>query len=166
MSLQTPSPDRGRSGAAQDPHQQEALGERIARLRTDRGLTQQQLAARVAISRVALSNLESARSVPGERTVALLAGVFGLEPLELVAGTAYPRAKVDRLPLVVARHTRSELLEALLERDLTWLEGAPRAVAERVRSEWRNDLGAALEQAHDPGERALLTDLLDRVAAL
>ena len=57
----------------------ESLGSRIARLRVDRGDTQAELAARVAISRVALSNLESGRSVPGERTVALLAGVFGVD---------------------------------------------------------------------------------------
>ncbi|HRW42500.1 MAG TPA: helix-turn-helix transcriptional regulator, partial [Microthrixaceae bacterium] len=78
----------------------ERLGERIARLRVAAGMTQAELAHRVAISRVALSNLESGRNVPGERTITLLAGVFGLEPPELVAGTAYPSSKAERLPLV------------------------------------------------------------------
>ncbi|HNB95947.1 MAG TPA: helix-turn-helix transcriptional regulator, partial [Microthrixaceae bacterium] len=39
----------------------ERLGERIARLRVAAGMTQAELAHRVAISRVALSNLESGR---------------------------------------------------------------------------------------------------------
>ena len=96
----------------------EALGRRIAKLRAELGWTQQELADRVAISRVALSHLERDLGTPGERTVALLAGVFGLEPHELVAGTDYPSAKADRLPLVVARHTEAELLARVLDRDL------------------------------------------------
>ncbi len=119
----------------------EPLGRRIADRRAALGMTQQDLAERVAISRVALSNLESARSVPGERTVALLAGVFDLEPHELVIGTDYPLAKIERLPAVTARHTEAALLEALCHRDLRWLEGAPHAVARRVLERWRVDLG-------------------------
>jgi transcriptional regulator with XRE-family HTH domain len=134
----------------------ESLGTRIGRLRTGLGLTQAELAARVAISRVALSNLESSRSVPGERTVTLLAGVFHLEPLELVDGTDYPDAKAERLPSVAARHTETELQLALLDRDLRWLEGAPDGVAERVVSTWRRDLRVRLEACVDPAERRLL----------
>ena len=148
------------------PDSTERLGRRIARLRSARGLTQQQLAERVAISRVALSNLESCSSVPGERTVALLAGIFHMEPAQLVADTDYPRAKADRLPLAVARHTRAELLEALCERDLTWLEGAPRNVALRVLATWREDLAAELADAVDPIERARLVALVERVASI
>ena len=83
---------------------------------------------------MALSNLESGRSVPGERTVTLLAGVFDMEPHDLVAHTSYPPAKVDRLPLVTARHTEVDLQLALLERDLRWIEGAPSSVAEMIES--------------------------------
>ena len=86
-----------------------ALGLRIAMLRMDLGFTQQELAERLGISRVAVSNLESGRSVPGERTVTLMAGLFRMEPFELVEGTAYPQAKVDRLPLVTAKYTEVEL---------------------------------------------------------
>ena len=42
-----------------------------------------------------------ASTTPGERTVALLAGLFKIEPHELVAGTDYPLAKAERLPVVV-----------------------------------------------------------------
>jgi transcriptional regulator with XRE-family HTH domain len=83
----------------------ESFGRRVGKLRAELGWTQAQLAARVAVSRVALSHIESDLTVPSERTVALLAGVFGCEPLELVAGTKYPAAKAERLPPIVARHT-------------------------------------------------------------
>jgi transcriptional regulator with XRE-family HTH domain len=142
------------------------VGRRIAEQRTRLGLTQQELAARVAISRVALSNLESGRSEPGERTVTLLAGIFGMEPHELVAGTTYPAAKADRLPLVTARHTEVELQLALLERDLRWLESAPPAMASQVVESWRRDLVELAGRTVDRGQRELLGRAIARVAAL
>jgi len=102
-----------------------SLGKRIASLRNDRGWTQQTLADRLGISRVAVSHLESGTNTPGERTVALLAGLFRMEPLDLVAGTSYPPAKSDRLPVVVNRWTEAEHRLAMLERDLAWLAGDP-----------------------------------------
>ncbi len=147
------SDDRSRPGSAGAPRETNALGLRIARLRLELGFTQQELADRVAISRVALSNLESGRSVPGERTVTLLAGLFGMEPYDLVAGTSYPPAKVDRLPAVAARHTEVGLQLALLDRDLRWLEAAPRDVADRVVGQWRRDLAELRDGTVDPRER-------------
>ena len=140
------------------------VGRRIASHRVALGMTQADLAARIAISRVALSNLESGRSDPGERTVTLLAGIFGLEPAELVAGTSYPEAKVDRLPLVAARYTEVELQLALLDRDLRWLESAPRAVAERVVSQWRLDLIELERSTFDDSQRRLVRAALASLA--
>src|SRR3954464_6389402 len=91
------------------------LGDRIARLRRELGWTQQELAERLAISRVAVSHLESGASVPSERTVTLLPGVFKLEPVELVADTGYPIAKAERLPVTAARYTEVELQLRLFE---------------------------------------------------
>lgn len=141
----------------------ESLGRRIAELRGKLGLTQQELAERVGISRVAVSNLESGLSDPGERTVALLAGVFKVEPHELVAGTSYPPAKADRLPLVVARHTEVELQLALLDSDLAWLErtGADGSVLDA----WQARLLALLESSYDGRERDALRAALERVRA-
>lgn len=139
------------------------LGARIAALRVAAGYTQQDLAARVAISRVALSNLESGRSVPGERTITLLAGVFDMEPPALVEGTNYPVAKSDRLPLVAARHTEVALQLRLLDRDLRWLESAPAPVAHRAVEEWRATLRSLREKTLDPRERAALEQALDRL---
>ncbi|NTV64534.1 MAG: helix-turn-helix transcriptional regulator [Oscillochloris sp.] len=99
----------------------EPLHRRIARLRTEGGWTQQELADRLAISRVAVSHLEAGLSIPSERTVTLLAGVFKWEPDELVAETSYPEAKAERLPAVACRYTEVELQFALLERDHRWL---------------------------------------------
>ena len=83
------------------------LGRRIADHRAKLGWTQPDLAERLGVSRVAVSHLEAGMSYPGERTVALLAGLFKLEPHELVAGTTYPTAKADRLPVVATGTPRS-----------------------------------------------------------
>ncbi|HET9609039.1 MAG TPA: helix-turn-helix transcriptional regulator [Acidimicrobiales bacterium] len=91
------------------------LGHRVAALRTERGWTQNELAARAAISRVALSHIEAGMSVPGERTVVLLAGLLHVEPHELVEGTAYPVAKSERLPSTAPRYTELEHQLALLD---------------------------------------------------
>lgn len=99
----------------------EQLGARLARLRAAQGWTQQELAERIAVSRVAVSHFELDLQVPSERTVALLASVFNCEPAELVADTYYPPAKAERLPLVVARYTALDRQLCLLERDLQWL---------------------------------------------
>src|SRR5262245_9075186 len=98
----------------------ESLGQRIARLRARRGWTQQELADRLAASRVAVSHFEMGLATPSERTVVLLAGLFSQEPHELVAGTGYPAAKAERLPLVACRYTEVEFQLALLRRDLEW----------------------------------------------
>ena len=98
------------------------LGRRVAHLRSLLGWTQQDLADRLAISRVAVSHLEAGISFPSERTVTLLAGLFKVEPPELVADTSYPFAKAERLPVVTCRYTEVELQDHLLRRDLDWLE--------------------------------------------
>jgi transcriptional regulator with XRE-family HTH domain len=133
----------------------ESLGRRIADLRAKLGWTQQELAERIGISRVALSHVEAGMSDPGERTVTLLAGVFKVDPHELVADTTYPAAKADRLPLVTARYTEVELQLALLERDM--------ASDDIDVVLWRDRLRALLDATHDLRERAMVTDALTRL---
>ena len=137
-----------------------SLGRRVAKLRAELGWTQQELADRVAISRVALSHLESDLSTAGERTVALLASVFRMEPHELIAGTTYPMAKADRLPLVVARHTEVELQCRLLDRDLE-LHAATgdRAVLDG----WAPRLADLDRTTLDPRQRELLARAGERL---
>jgi transcriptional regulator with XRE-family HTH domain len=138
----------------------ERLGNRIGRLRVERGFTQAELAARVGISRVAVSHLESSRTVPGERTVALLAGIFDCEPHQLVAGTDYPPSKAERLPVVAARYTEVEHQLGVLDAELRLVEKLPAAVAaregQRLVAEWGPLLRALAAGAVDGRERAML----------
>lgn len=141
----------------------ESLGRRIADLRAKLGWTQQEMADRVGISRVAVSHVEAGMSDPGERTVALLAGVFKVDPHDLVAGTSYPAAKAERLPLVVARYTEVELQLELLAADVAWMERTERD--ESLISRWRSTLLALLEATHDQRERVLLKAALATLAS-
>lgn len=134
----------------------EHLGRRIARLRAELRWTQQDLADRLAVSRVAVSHLESGMSDPSERTVTLLAGLFKLEPHELVADTSYPTAKAERLPAVACRYTEVELQLRLLDRDIECSVGL---------REWPAKLAALEALAHDHRERTLVRAAAVRLAA-
>jgi transcriptional regulator with XRE-family HTH domain len=142
----------------------ETLGQRIARLRARRGWTQEDLAERLAASRVAVSHFEMGLALPSERTVVLLAGLFKQEPHELVAGTSYPAAKAERLPAVVCRYTEIELQVALLRNDLEWVErvGGGALTDERI-AEWRVKIEVLSQSAYDEGERAMLTEAGERI---
>lgn len=146
----------------------EQLGRRIAARRVALALTQEQLAARVAMSRTGLSHVEAAMTVPSERTVVLLASVLGVDPWSLVEGTDYPMAKAERLPLSIPTHTEVDLTLALLDNDLAWLDRmAPRLEAHERRAvleEWRHRLRALSKASPDAGERALLSGALDRLS--
>lgn len=142
------------------------LGRRIGDLRAALGLTQQEVADRLAISRVAVSHIEAGMSTPSERTVVLLAGLFKVEPIELVVGTGYPTAKFDRLPVVAVRHTEVELQVALCENDLGWAEHlGDGASARRVLDRWTHVL-AELAPRATAGEGARLVALRERLDAL
>ena len=142
------------------------LGRRLADHRLKLGWTQQQLADRLAISRVAVSHLEAGMSPPAERTVALLAGLFKVEPHELVAGTDYPAAKAERLPLVVARHTEVEHQLGLLDADLAWCEEVDHARTDQVLETWEARLRGLAADAWDPQEQVLLAEAGERVRRL
>ena len=116
--------------------ERESLGRRIAEHRGKRGWTQTDLAARLGIPRVAVSHLETDMSPPGERTVALLAGLFKLEPHDLVAGTTYPVAKADRLPPVANQYTEAEHQVALCEADLAWIGRGPSLYGDQRLAQW------------------------------
>jgi len=141
----------------------ENLGRRIAAHRAKLGITQQELAERLGISRVAVSHVESGLSDPSERTVTLMAGLFKVEPYELVAGTTYPVAKVDRLPVVAARYTEVELQLTVLENDRAWLAHLDPGEAERLLDQWRARLGFLADEAHDHRERQAVEAALARV---
>jgi transcriptional regulator with XRE-family HTH domain len=150
--------------------EQESFGRRVGKRRAELGWTQAQLAARVGVSRVALSHIESGATVASERTVALLASVFGCEPPELVAGTDYPIAKAERLPAIVARHTEVDHQLAVLTAVLEIVERVPRPEGARLvrnmRDTWRPRLLALRARNPDPDERRRLSAALRDLAAL
>lgn len=135
-----------------------SLGTRLAQLRNDLGWTQQELADRLGVSRVAVSHLEAGMSTPGERTIALLAGLFKLEPHDLVSGTNYPSAKAERLPVVVCRYTEVELQLRLLDLD------AERGLDDARRAEWVERLAVLAKETHDRRESELLANARRRLA--
>lgn len=139
----------------------ESIGKRISKLRQQHGWTQQHLAEKIGISRVAISHIEMDLSVPGERTVALLAGWLKLTPFELVDGTTYPPGKTERLPLNVCCYTELEFKLALLQNDLEWLERIkdqeplPSAAGATCKK-WLPEVAGWLETAYSLEERELI----------
>ncbi len=99
----------------------ETIGSRIAFLRQKNGWTQQALADRLAMSRVAISHIEMDLAIPSERSITLLAGIFKLSPLALVEGTTYPKGKAERLPELVNLYTELDLQLTLLQNDSSWI---------------------------------------------
>jgi len=144
----------------------ERLGRRIAAHRAKLGWTQQELAERLAISRVAVSHVEAGVSAPGERTVALLAGLFKISPHELVTGTDYPAAKADRLPVVVALYTEVELQLRLFESDVLWLEQLTPGDAELVLVRWGATFDYLSDQVDDFRERSMIASARAQVRSL
>jgi transcriptional regulator with XRE-family HTH domain len=145
------------------PNPVDRLGYRIAELRRKHGLTQQQMSERLAISRVAVSHLESCLTPPSERTVTLIAGLFKLEPWELVRDTDYPMARVERLPTVVTRYTQAELLTTVVDALVESIADTDRRRARAVLEPWRARIIAEIETTSDDGERALLIDAQRRI---
>lgn len=149
----------------------EPLAHRIAKLRVQHGWTQAGVAARLAISRVAVSHLEMGLAMPSERTVVLLAGLFKWEPHELVAGTDYPAPRAERLPAVAAQYTAVELKLALLQRDREWVTSlvdatSPRRAIIAVLGAQVDRLREALAEATSGELRASVAQALAETEAL
>ncbi len=153
-------------------NQPESIGKRIARLRQALGWTQYALSERLAISRVAVSHIEMDLTVPGERTITLLAGLFKVTPDTLVSGTTYPEAKAERLPLVACCYTALELDLALLENDISWLEILKTGLSDKHKDlrtqlweKWRPRLDTWRQDTFDTRELESITAAHDKLAA-
>lgn len=133
---------------------EEPFGRRLARLRQRHRMTQQEVAMRLAVSRNAVSHIETGLSHPSERTVVLLGGLYRIEPHELVKGTDYPQAKADRLPLVAARFTAVEARLEGVGRELALIEHLPDGAAALALASLDAELADLEQRAVDPGERA------------
>ena len=153
----------------------ESIGKRLAFLRQKNGWTQQSLADRLAMSRVAVSHIEMDLIIPSERSITLMAGVFKISPTELVEGTTYPRAKAERLPELTAIFTETELYFALLKNDTEWIDrlDVPDMKLNTIRvvlskwflllENWENKITDEHEKTILLSMRQLLNDLNDHV---
>ena len=158
------------SRAQNHPANLEPIGKRIASLRLANGWTQQSLASRLAISRVAVSHIEMDLTIPSERTITLLAGLFKLNPHELVAGTTYPIAKSERLPAEACCYTRLELDLKLLENDLEWLRRISPSpersrLARELREIWTTRLSDWSLQTFEPREKDVIASAQQELAS-
>ena len=64
---------------------QRQVGARVRALRSDRGLTQRQLADRASVSRPSIANVEAGRQNVGLRQLCALAGALGVGVADLLA---------------------------------------------------------------------------------
>ncbi|MCQ6558904.1 helix-turn-helix domain-containing protein [Paenibacillus mendelii] len=71
------------------------IGSRIAKLRDDRGWTQEQTAASLGISRAALSHYEKNRREPDSETLSKFADLFHVSVDYLVGRTKAPQSILD-----------------------------------------------------------------------
>jgi len=136
----------------------EPIGKRIGRLRVERGWTQQALSQRLAVSRVAISHMEMDLTIPSERTITLLAGIFKMNPHDLVEGTTYPQAKAEKLPLITCSYTSIERDLAVLENDLSWLNRLENTTgwvqyADQVKERWQWAFAEWINSDLEPQER-------------
>jgi transcriptional regulator with XRE-family HTH domain len=139
----------------------ESIGRRIAFLRQKNGWTQQSLSARLAMSRVAISHIEMDLTIPSERSITLMAGLFKLSPHQLVDGTTYPIGKAERLPVVTTTFTELELSYALLQNDLEWLvridkSGDKRRCTRQVLEKWHAQIVNYNDSHRDEHECAII----------
>ena len=141
----------------------EPLGRRLAALRARFGLTQQEVAYRLAMSRNAVSYVETGGSIPSERTIVLLAGLFGVAPHDLVAGTDYPAAKADRLPLVAAAHTEVAARLLALDAELRWIAQLEQPARVEALAVVGRELQVLERTALEPAEQVRVREALVRL---
>lgn len=74
-----------------------AFGNRVKALRLDAGLTQQQLAAAVDLSRTSITNIEGGRQEPGMNAIAAIAKTLGTTTDTLIGvGTAHEDPRTEQ----------------------------------------------------------------------
>lgn len=116
------------------------------------------------MSRVAISHIEMDLTIPSERSITLMAGVFKLSPPELVEGTTYPRTKAERLPELTTIMTELELNFVLLQNDLIWLvclddKTSKNSHALKVLEKWSPRLDELSIRFHDDHEAEILVKM-------
>lgn len=84
------------------------LGHRVQELRQQAGLSQEELAARVAVSRATIQNVERGRGVPRPATMRRIAEALGTDVTGLTSDDSPQEPTLDEL-----RAARRKLIDAL-----------------------------------------------------
>jgi transcriptional regulator with XRE-family HTH domain len=137
----------------------ESIGKRIALLRQMNGWTQQYLADRLAMSRLAISHIEMDLTIPSKRSSTSFNFVFKLSPIQLFEGTTYLRAKMERLPEIITTNTDLELNFALLKNDQEWID---RLSHHWKKNEWIQQLKEKWYPMLDDWDNAYLVSMKQR----
>ena len=90
------------------------FNQKLKKLRTESGLTQAELAARVYVSRSAVAKWEAGLGLPNEESLRLLAQCFHVAPDTLIADTETEAVLVEKNGVLSRRKTLIILLSALL----------------------------------------------------
>ncbi|MCH5163595.1 MAG: helix-turn-helix transcriptional regulator [Clostridiales bacterium] len=90
------------------------FNERLKKLRTESGLTQSELAARVYVSRSAVAKWEAGLGLPNEESLCLLAQCFHIAPDKLLTDTETETVIVEKNSALSRRKTLIILLSILL----------------------------------------------------
>lgn len=90
------------------------FNERLKKLRTESGLTQSELAARVYVSRSAVAKWEAGLGLPNEESLCLLAQCFHIAPDALLKDTETETVIVEKNSALSRRKTLIILLSTLL----------------------------------------------------
>ena len=89
------------------------LGNRIRDARTEAGLTQEQLAARVRMSRGSVANIELGDQAPPPYRLALIAQALSTEPSELVPSLQASTSSAETVRHLVGREDIARAVERL-----------------------------------------------------
>lgn len=88
----------------------ETLGKRIAALRREAGMTQEELAEKVGISAQAVSKWENEQTCPDITLLPVLAKLFGVTVDELLSGKQVAQAQVQLVPEEKRKDIRDMML--------------------------------------------------------
>lgn len=87
---------RGEPDAAEEPATNDDFGERLHRLRRERGLSLGDIAARLGVSKPTVWAWEHGKSRPVERRLAALADALGVTPAGLEPSASGPNEELER----------------------------------------------------------------------
>ena len=81
-----------------------ACAERLEKLRTEKGMTQEQVAEAAGVSRVSYTRYENGTRLPKASPLLKLAELFDVDPSYIVGDTVNKKSGKDLKPEIVAEH--------------------------------------------------------------